>query len=80
MRIAAPVLASLLQSGPVYASRLAKDTRLNRTTTYSVLKELMAVGNQPAHGLRAWENYLTALQDEQSRRAASLCPKYPQVA
>lgn len=38
------VLGILLKGGPMFASRIAKDARLNRTTTYGVLKELVEKG------------------------------------
>lgn len=38
------VLGILLQQGSMYASRIAKESRLNRTTTYGVLGELIEKG------------------------------------
>jgi sugar-specific transcriptional regulator TrmB len=38
------VLMILLQSGSMLASRVAKEAKLNRTTTYGVLKELIEKG------------------------------------
>lgn len=38
------VLGILLQHGSMYASRIAKEARLNRTTTYGVLGELVERG------------------------------------
>lgn len=38
------VLGILLQHGSMYASRIAKEARLNRTTTYGVLGELVEKG------------------------------------
>ena len=38
------VLGVLLRRGPMYASKVAKETRLNRTTTYGVLNELLEKG------------------------------------
>jgi len=38
------VLATLLENSPMLASAVASETKLNRTTTYGILKELTAKG------------------------------------
>ena len=38
------VLTVLLQNGPMFASAIGKAAKLNRSTTYVILKELMAKG------------------------------------
>src|SRR3989338_3097502 len=38
------VLTALLESGPTFAAAVARRAKLNRTTTYGILKELMQRG------------------------------------
>jgi len=51
------VLGILLKGGPMFASRIAKEAHLNRTTTYGVLKELVEKGLVSKVKARSATNY-----------------------